>query len=1369
MVLLICVGVAEKIFVHQGERLEYDVSKLYFYDDYEVQGVTGNISNHVSIIPKVKYIKGPPIPINTNSNSSTVLYNIDTGISFLSLFKEQKNDLLQFVKLSGFNYNAEIYNNTKSESHETFTCSSFQPILSMNNYVAFCVSNESNCWYYSCDFSSRQHPNCVINETAPCDLDPKYRYYLRTPPKYNLKNQIVFKKGYNDINSASIWTVHYYLKLTHIKEIKGYIYDITFTTNEGDSMMVTTNEGIYFVSFGHEDSPSIDISRPLKNAGGFSEFFDNYDYLNNNEGRVLEFYSASFNYSQVDKFFFNEDTGDMKKAATFNMRKRINFTRIRNSGQQLVKLKNYVALAGQNSTYHHNIIIFDTNDEQNKYAYTVIPFEKNQYIRTIQSLSPHSDILVAVVNDNVLWMIIDTHKLVFNIPETMMIGDYEVVLHLRRNGNVVAKRMEVEVLGVTDFTIKQTSKFNTFYGWAKENNTHFLQRAFLGYNISFGCSPECNASKKIQLVKHGQFTWKLYHSKRSINNTQALFYDSNTKELTLWAFDKGPKSFPLEPLKCNDKSVLPLWQIKPDIPVSVYIGNNNFTYNSNASTLYSFFYNGLSYVVSPYKFKDGTINSRYFGSSSNESILLVNSHPYNSDYYYITSGPKFKLIVITSNEKINYEHELLEYKSIDYLFLTHECTYIFYENSKISIYLDWCFKSIYNKCEVTKYKKVVGLEGMYVVFPESEYGIEFWIPNGVCESLIKEKTFYLQLNETFELDGNIISTFYLNYLMFISRIHHKGYFLNIIDFSRSQHELLYTSIPLKMNKFVEGAKIHCLRVEGRSWIIIVSEDSYEYYLFEPDPYIIVKPGSKDMKELTINVSSSYNEENIAYKLDYVTASSGKTPFGVNTPIRVESMSNQLSLPLRSYIDGFNLNYNLSIPNNVNGIIYNINKTQILSRIENPTDNILSLYKLSESIISTYKNVTNIVPQIDQYLFQNNSYDVYRLFRRENYNLLIRAIDVIPVKFKNIAALIFIEKVNRTIYKYMVMEYNSSVYELASVSTSFRAKYLAVNSDTEELILYNGDAKEVLTSKLTDKEYNQKRLFFMGDCSQSISPEAILFCPNINQLRTVSIECGVHFYSTKTVEYNPITNVSFTGFSHTISNNQSLKIQGLYGCGSEVYVVLERHGIVKFAETNTTWSYSGLIPNYDSIVLTQYGAFDNSIMAIYGYTNEYDTPQPFIRIFDLSRNVSTIPTFDLWLNETETCEKLVLHSTGVGAIYHLFYLCSSKLYHSNFTLNPLLYLSSSHFGSINFTIGGYNDFGAASANVTVVILYNPNFNELYAISITLVLIGISILMLYCWGKGEDKKVNYKKFIQELKEFNDSKFSQISLNSDNLLIQ
>eukprot|EP00826_Nyctotherus_ovalis_P026753 TRINITY_DN2086_c0_g1_i1.p1 TRINITY_DN2086_c0_g1~~TRINITY_DN2086_c0_g1_i1.p1 ORF type:complete len:259 (-),score=48.72 TRINITY_DN2086_c0_g1_i1:39-815(-) len=252
-------------------------------------------------------------------------------------------------------------------------------------------------------------------------------------------------------------------------------------------------------------------------------------------------------------------------------------------------------------------------------------------------------------------------------------------------------------------------------------------------------------------------------------------------------------------------------------------------------------------------------------------------------------------------------------------------------------------------------------------------------------------------------------------------------------------------------------------------------------------------------------------------------------------------------------------------------------------------------------------------------------------------------------------------------------------------------------------------------------------------------------------------------------YNLVASVSFADFFRILPNNKSLKIQGLYGCESEVYVVLKRHGIIKFSSANATgWTYSGLIPNYDGVVLSKYGAFDSSVMAVYGHTNDNESPQPFIRVFDLSRGVVTIPTFDLWLNETAPCEKLVLHSTGVQSIYHLFYLCNKKLYHSNFTLNPLLDLRSCRTGQLHFTIDGYNEYARASVNVSLMIFYSAEVNIWFSIVITAVLMGISVVLFYCWSK-ERKKMNYKKIVQELKEFHENKLSQASFSSDNLLIQ
>eukprot|EP00826_Nyctotherus_ovalis_P026763 TRINITY_DN2086_c0_g6_i2.p1 TRINITY_DN2086_c0_g6~~TRINITY_DN2086_c0_g6_i2.p1 ORF type:complete len:517 (+),score=102.81 TRINITY_DN2086_c0_g6_i2:1040-2590(+) len=515
--------------------------------------------------------------------------------------------------------------------------------------------------------------------------------------------------------------------------------------------------------------------------------------------------------------------------------------------------------------------------------------------------------------------------------------------------------------------------------------------------------------------------------------------------------------------------------------------------------------------------------------------------------------------------------------------------------------------------------------------------------------------------------------------------------------------------------------------------------------------------------------SSYNNEEKGFKFSYKSTVTGKTPRAPDKQVHIESVTSQLSLPLRSYLDGFNLNYSLTIPKNSEGLTYHVNKIQILSNMENPPNKILSLYKASENEISTCKNVSAEVPQIDQYIFRDSMYNVTPVFRRSKGDLTKSAIDIIPVRFKNVGALIFVEKPNSIVHEYVVMEFANSMYELARVFTSFRARHLGINSEAEELILYNGNTKEVMVSKLTDKNAKLRRLFLKGNCSQSISPDAILFCPDIKQLRTVSRECGVHFYSSRTYRYNLVASVSFADFFRILPNNKSLKIQGLYGCESEVYVVLKRHGIIKFSSANATgWTYSGLIPNYDGVVLSKYGAFDSSVMAVYGHTNDNESPQPFIRVFDLSRGVVTIPTFDLWLNETAPCEKLVLHSTGVQSIYHLFYLCNKKLYHSNFTLNPLLDLRSCRTGQLHFTIDGYNEYARASVNVSLMIFYSAEVNIWFSIVITAVLMGISVVLFYCWSK-ERKKMNYKKIVQELKEFHENKLSQASFSSDNLLIQ
>eukprot|EP00826_Nyctotherus_ovalis_P008404 TRINITY_DN12174_c0_g1_i2.p1 TRINITY_DN12174_c0_g1~~TRINITY_DN12174_c0_g1_i2.p1 ORF type:complete len:152 (+),score=48.50 TRINITY_DN12174_c0_g1_i2:31-456(+) len=127
---------------------------------------------------------------------------------------------------------------------------------------------------------------------------------------------------------------------------------------------------------------------------------------------------ASFNYLQVNKLLFYKGRNDFKQTVTFNMRRKKNFTRIDNAGQQLVKLKNYVALACKNNT-HHYIVIFDTNDKEHKYAYSVVTFETGKEIRTLLQLSPYADVLVPIVNDNVVYVIVRRHILVLDIPESV--------------------------------------------------------------------------------------------------------------------------------------------------------------------------------------------------------------------------------------------------------------------------------------------------------------------------------------------------------------------------------------------------------------------------------------------------------------------------------------------------------------------------------------------------------------------------------------------------------------------------------------------------------------------------------------------------------------------------------------------------------------------------------------------------------------------------------------------------------------------------------------------------------------------------------------------------------------------------------------
>ena len=346
---------------------------------------------------------------------------------------------------------------------------------------------------------------------------------------------------------------------------------------------------------------------------------------------------------------------------------------------------------------------------------------------------------------------------------------------------------------------------------------------------------------------------------------------------------------------------------------------------------------------------------------------------------------------------------------------------------------------------------------------------------------------------TFKLDGSIISTTYLNYLLFITYDEEK-YVLNIINLYESQHNLLYASIRISIfeSEDMENAIIHCLRLRGRVWILIVVSKFIKYYLFEPNTYITVNSPKRGIKVMEISAVSSFSNDIYRFNVTYNVKDSAKLPHNHISKITIPTLTRSIKLPLRSYITGFDVEYFGQINNNTDKCQpFSLKQFRINNRMETPTDQIISVYKSSENVISVVKKPYENIPLINQYVFSKNSYSVSSTFKIAHIISKDDLIDVVQSYFKKIPILIFIGKDKHDrYYNYSIIEFSDQIYNVRSVITWFKAKYLALDSNNNYLILHNRETRELLKIDISNNNSKFTKLILNNNCSYTVFHDSV---------------------------------------------------------------------------------------------------------------------------------------------------------------------------------------------------------------------------------------------------------------------------------------
>eukprot|EP01022_Parablepharisma_sp_SALTPOND_P014354 TRINITY_DN1941_c0_g1_i1.p1 TRINITY_DN1941_c0_g1~~TRINITY_DN1941_c0_g1_i1.p1 ORF type:complete len:1425 (-),score=95.15 TRINITY_DN1941_c0_g1_i1:4119-8393(-) len=1392
LLLLPSLFVLKRVYVHQNEKLEYNLAKECLTDNCVVTDTSIDPPlGGVTIVNKtVDYPRNIPAEYQAfDLHSTSVLYNSRTGMSYLILLFG--NDSYALAGLSGFETVSRLHFKLRPLGGVPFNynCTKFQNVPAKNVYESFCLvksKNVTNFFYIRCSFGrfpNSTSPDCdwLYNTEVPCCLAADYRYHLRINLQSPYDVHVVFNKS-DTFRPGTLWVVSGYSKIKQIVTPNfSTINDLIFTSRDtGKGVVVSTNEGIFYGSIMSETAK---FTEPLRDNKKVTSFCAKEGY-ENPKGHVYAFAPEG---CILRKLGNSQDWKQMRQKQTYGSSKGAYFLKPHTKGETAVKLKNYVVEIARNASTNKNVaVVFFIKDKVHKYVYDTVELAQDLQVSSLLLLNPFMDVAVIIGRKKVILLAIEETRIVFDVQKDQRLEDHYMQVKMKEKYGLyeVELKFTISILNEYDHSIKpwNTNKNVSFSGWNQEDNLHPIFQEFSGDNVSIACESfnpmyTCDITSKVEFLRSSNTNWNLTPT----NSVYLLLYNSHSPIMTLWQFGKTPKTFSMPHLESLPGKPMPLWKVEPDITQSAYFGNELFTASPNLEQIYTYFTNGFGSTVSVYEMTARSLDARRFLYTTREfKITGIHYHRFNKNLYLVLRLEPQMVSYVATLDVPPYKFPYL----IDYLFFDSQCTAIFHSRNVVNIFFGWDIWAAnpYKSSTLPQYTKVVGYDGSYFLFIDMHIdkevsSIEHWKPVNSCETLARVKSFNMLDGEIFNFAGTIISTIYLHYLLFVSYHPSKGYLLNVLDYGTSQRSFLYTSTPISGFDYTsaQSTTIHCLRIKGRSWVLLIGKNFYQYYILECNPYMLIRSPNVRLKEFNVTAFSDYLPKSVSIPIHYQSTRCIKDPHGWRESIYMNSTTESICLPLNHYINGFNLQYTVSVNSMYNSSLmkYSLWQNRLKEYSENPDDRIVTIYRCGENMICAYRNaIQNSVP-IDKYMFSEGEIWVEPISKISAFADIANVTDIVPSQFKDISAFILVGKTrDEMLYEYLITLTANKMYELAVITADTKADYLAIDSRFNQLILHSKDNNEILSISITDKPHTRSQLILSPqNCSFSVFPTAMLFCQSMSQLITASPQCGLQIFNTGVYPYSFSQSISFYDLLNLSPKDHSLKVKGIYGCDKQLYVVFQKHGILKFFYNIDHWEYEDTIPNYNNARLSSHAAYDSSVMAIYGTMAE----QAFIRIFDLSRPSHAMPVFEISVNATGKCKKLIIHSTGRAGVYHLFYLCGEKLHISSFTLTPSVKLTDIPENTFNITIAASNSNGKQASSTlilktsSIVVL-----NLWYPLGVCVVFAGVVALLLYCWVKEVRDRTQYTRLIKELKEYEKtksslSKDSKSSSEKDELLIQ
>ena len=1019
-------------------------------------------------------------------------------------------------------------------------------------------------------------------------------------------------------------------------------------------------------------------------------------------------------------------------------------------GQNIVLLEKYaVIIATNNQENISTLMAFDLGEGLSKHIHSSYSFKENIQSISLHRLNRNLNVAIVLFKDRMAFWSLNQLKIKASARKNTNMGKHSVTVNFFSNQETFLKTWQFNllVLRLVQHPLMINSVENLkFQGWDEESNIHTIGNFFSGDNLSYSCNCLktlycCKVYNKIEFIKEKEMNWNL----NAVNSSYLLIAEKNSDSMKLWQFDHTPNLQHMDEI--IPSSTILNSEIDTDITRSIYIGNEGFTATASGDKVFTFLAKGYISTVSTYDIEKSSIFKREVKSCEKEyRISGLKYHQLNKKLYLILllkENPMISYVAIQNEKPVLFPY------IIEYIFFEKSCTVVFHNRAEFSIAYGWDLEE-FNKASAnpsTQFVKVMQHDNYYLLFVDQgcEKGgscIEYWKSLSNCTSLKRLKTYYLMETETFNFDGTIISTIFLDYLFFISEKPNRGYLLNILNLSASQNDFLYASIylPRFNREDIPSSIIFGLRLAGQNLIVLLGKTYYQYYKFELNPYVIVSNPSANTQHIDITAISSFNASE-TIKIPYFVKEVIKTPHKTTTTDNVDSSENYIFLPVNNYLNGFNLIYNYTMEKQSRE-----DQTEIVQNIlkkpeEFSQTSILAIYKCDNNTICAYRKPGSQSAPIVKYIIEEGVIRQEQIAKMTTLESIYDITNIVPIQFKDMDAfIIFGKNEKKTLYKYVIALTAGKMYKLAVIETDVKAEYAAIDNQFNYLLLHNRKNKELLAISITDQKTN---LQLKQNCSVSTFPTKVLYCPQLSQLILASELCGIQIFSPIGINY--VFNQSIT-IQHII--NSHYEVRGVFGCDRQLYVVLKKQGILKFFYEEKKWKFEELIPNYENAILTEYAAFDYSVIAIFSY----NSTNRFIRIFDLSRPSNAMPVFDIPINGSTFCKKLILHSTGQNGLYHLFYTCNEILFNTMFTLTPSLHAFNMTENKYNITLQGF-DFSGHNSIVNISLENNLGLTiGLRGPFIGYCLLSIlALVLLYCYGRESRNRPGYKGLIKELEEY------------------